>query len=256
MKLFASENYVKEQIQQAISEATSNIEEKLNINTQHLDSRIHILKTDLLCEIKKSISEVKSLFETYEQRLNYIENAYNDFLKRLDNIENSHNEFSTKQIQLEIDVDCLNQENKDVSHVFEKIETLDNETSEHFKIVHDTISKLSEIIMHPAKSKEILKDSRHSGSSSSFDRRLHNLDEKHSELASKLDAAIEVIFEKLANKMSDEDLPSQLSSDNCPFKTKQGRCEIWASRKNKADAMTYCSSCIQSSILLDKGIKL
>ena len=86
---------------------------------------------------------------------------------------------------------------------------------------------------------------------------MYDISERCTGLEEKLDVSIELILDKLADKLSEENvLPEQLLADRCPFKPKQGYCTLWANRKNKTDAMLYCTSCIQASNLLDKGIRL
>jgi len=260
MKLFASEPYVDEKINQNNERFERFVEQQISkVITSLKDlytQKTEVLTQNYLSEISKldsKISDISSVFDKFDKELTTFKQKLFETESFLFKIEK--NQYHIEQLVSDIrtDLDVINHEKQDLTPVFEKIEGLDQSTLEHFKIVHDTMSKLSEIAMH----KPILeKSDPRNPKESFFDRRLHKLDEKHSELASKVDAAIELIFEKLANKISDEELPSQLSGDRCPFKSKQGYCELWATRKNKADAMVYCSSCIQSSTLLDKGVRL
>jgi len=261
MKLFASEHYVDEKIKISEKNILDYIS-TIKIETVD-DSKVLIIKEfeKIKVEIKRICEENNALLQKdYISKLSDLKSGFLEFQTLFENLDMKISDVKTEIEQqnqkindFKFDLDVLNHEKQDLTPVFEKIEGLDQSTLEHFKIVHDTMSKLSEIAMH----KPILeKSDPRNPKESFFDRRLHKLDEKHSELASKVDAAIELIFEKLANKISDEELPSQLSGDRCPFKSKQGYCELWATRKNKADAMVYCSSCIQSSTLLDKGVRL
>lgn len=233
--LFASERYVNEKIQE--------IEQRFQVQLAEMQDVVYKQVEEKTNRIITSIKVLSTEVSALKQKTSDIV----DFAKSL---------------QTEVDViqHELNEEKRiDLSPLHDKIAELDQQTVDHFKIVHDTMSMLSDIVTAPpVLQKSDAKEDRRPGQTqqySSLDRRLVNLDEKHIELAEKVDAAIELILDKLASKMSEEDLPPQLVSDRCPFKAKQGYCALWAARKNKSDAMVYCTSCLQATELLDKGIR-
>lgn len=249
MKLFASENYVDEKISKALDSIQKEV-----VESKIIFEEFEKFKTELQQIFNDNMSNLR---KDYSAKLSELKNGFLEFEKLFENIKTDVSNHNDQLGEFKVELDVLQHE-KDLTTVIEKIDDLDKSTLEHFQLVHNIISKLSDISLYKSKTTAttIKSISTTHKDTTSFDKRLFDLDEKHGELASKVDAAIELIFEKLANKISEDDLPPQLSGDLCPFKSKQGYCEIWATRKNKSDALTYCSSCIQSSMLLDKGIKL
>jgi chromosome segregation ATPase len=224
---------------------------------KYVDEQIYRSKIILDGKDNDIVREIDDLKKQIEYNNTHLQNAmrmqFSELNIRISNIEAKQELINENIESLKVDIEVLSHEKQDMSVVFDKITELDNQTLDHFKIVHDTISKLSEIIMLPKSEKPNVKST---AQNHLIDYK--KLEEKHEALSLKLDTAIDMVFEKIANNESpdDEDLPPQLSSDKCPFKKKQGFCELWANRKNKKDALVYCSSCMQVSELLDKGVKL
>jgi len=266
--MFTSKKYVDQEIEKSIKKLKLELVQK----QEHLDEQLHIYtnqtdyKNDMFFNsinqkhdksIEVTNNNFEKLNENFDKLQKFIESLNIDLLK----IEENQNDINEKIDSLRTDIDILGHEKPDLNPVFDKILELDNQTLEHFKIVHDTISKLSEIVMVKSTQKlEKPSDQKASYSYSpqkisNIDHKLKSLDDQYQDLKLKLETAIEVIFEKISES-DDENLPSQLLGDKCPFKKKQGFCELWAKRKNKKDALVYCSSCMQASELLDKGVSL
>jgi len=72
---------------------------------------------------------------------------------------------------------------------------------------------------------------------------------KVEQLENKFSALVEVITDKI----TEEPVPQQLRSEFCPYKRKNTKCELWSTRKNKFDALSYCLPCMLSFINKDKG---
>ena len=221
-----------------------------------------INKEDVAKQIQEALKDFSSQIAQLEKKVNDIieentslKDVFSRFLHESETIKNLiHIQKSDFTTELEVFVHEM-KENDNLNFVFEKIEKVDRQTEEYFKIVHNTISALSDIVLNIKA--PILKTTPNNVNLSSYNKKLYDISERCTGLEEKLDVSIELILDKLADKLSEENvLPEQLLADRCPFKPKQGYCTLWANRKNKTDAMLYCTSCIQASNLLDKGIRL
>ena len=248
MKLFLTKQDVNEQIKELLKDYSSQIAQ--------LEKEIHDLKeNENLKELSYQVAfSNKKIEELIKENIS-IQSSFSNVLSEIEKFKVL---FNQQENDFKTELEIISHEIKDSTSVFEKIEKMDQQTEGYFKIVHDTISALSDIVMKK-QSETIIpqKTIQKEINLSSYDRKIFNLEEKTNNLEEKLDISVELILDKLANKLSEEqDLPQQLLSDRCPFKPKQGYCSLWATRKNKTDAMTFCTSCIQASNLLDKGIRL
>lgn len=207
--------------------------------------------------VDKKIEELdvdKRLLEVEDNSQNIVDiNAIRDEINDIVNsaISNHHLQSSIESQNVETRIDKISREVDDSQRV----------TLQSINSIMDVLENLGDDKSTKVDDKELLKlksnftqlVSEEKNKFMRIEQQLESIKNANTKAVSDYEEKINVLMELITDKLVDQEtLPEFLKSDVCPFKKKKGSCEIWASRKNKNDAMVFCIPCMLGNATIKK----